>query len=830
MVRGRTEVRVSRPALTLGVVGMMALPIFTAPAASAYAQTPSRTINGHTISGRFLEEWSRRGSDPLNIYINGLPITDRRTEISLEDGKPYEVQWFERSRYEHHPENPRPHDVLLGRLGAWDAEGRAKIDPTTGRPLRTADAAFAAVDRPSDLGPNKVWFPETRHTLSGDFLRYWNRYGGLPQFGFPLSEQFEETSRADGKSYTVQYFERARMELHPEKPEPYRVELGLLGVEQHRTTPIAGDDLPVAPPKGVTTTKDVIRIALSAEPADLSFISVYNSSVAARINSLIHDDLVGRDENENLFPLNAWYVPTLENGGARFLGEGDDRYLQVKYKLRRGIKWSDGKELTSNDAVFAYKIILTPETRMPQGTLKQVEMLRLQGVDNPDKHTVIYSYRSNREAQAFYDRVVDKENYGFIKAFVDAKKPVVSRLYSEIGTILPEHVLKDIPPEQILFSDYRRAPVGTGPWRIERWTTGQEIVLVPNEHYNLTAKPLIKRIEIKFVIDVGSLPLESYIKIGNLDLWTSESFIIPPADKAGIEAAGGRIVTRPAMSWEHLDFYMDYEPFKDRRVREAITTAINRQRIIDVAFRGSGGLLNGVIPSNVYFSLEHPDFARNYPDIAAKYKLPIYDYNPARSVQLLEDAGWRCPAGVSNTTNCDNRPREKGGVKLSFEYGTTINAVRQWIQGLVQADLKAVGVDAQIKSYPASEFLKPEGPWSDGTTKFVEFAWVGTENSDFGVWDCANVFNRGKNDQDFLNKQMYCNPALDEAHHRFLVSAGSEMVEAAAKAQVILMQDLPTIPLARRANVEVVNNKLQNHKLPNGLTSSFWNARQWYFK
>jgi ABC-type transport system substrate-binding protein len=283
------------------------------------------------------------------------------------------------------------------------------------------------------------------------------------------------------------------------------------------------------------------------------------------------------------------------------------------------------------------------------------------------------------------------------------------------------------------------------------------------------------------------------------------------------------------MTWEHLDFYMDYEPFEDHRVREAIFTAINRQRVVDVAYRGSAGLLNGVVPSNVYFSLEHPDFARNYPDLAAKYKLPVYMYNPARSVQLLEDAGWRCPAGVSNATSCDNRPREKDGAKLSFEYGTTINAVRQQIQGLVHADLKAVGVDAQIKSYPASVFFENyAGPRWDGTTKLAQFAWGTTPSDDFEVWVCPLPWEPWASGS--LNAQRYCSPKLDDAQARFNSSIGSEGVEAAAEAQVILMQDLPTIPLARRANIEVVTAKLQNHKLPNGLTSSFWNARQWYFK
>ena len=79
---------------------------------------------------------------------------------------------------------------------------------------------------------NKIYFPQTGHTLSGTFLRYWQQNGGLPVFGYPLTEQFTEKSPTDGKPYTVQYFERNRFELHPEKHQPpNNVQLGLLGVQ-----------------------------------------------------------------------------------------------------------------------------------------------------------------------------------------------------------------------------------------------------------------------------------------------------------------------------------------------------------------------------------------------------------------------------------------------------------------------------------------------------------------------------------------------------------------------------------------------------------------------
>ncbi|HVF99313.1 MAG TPA: hypothetical protein VND68_05710, partial [Chloroflexia bacterium] len=124
------------------------------------------------------------------------------------------VQYFERNRFEYHPENASPNDVLLGLLGVQ----------TVG------DRIFPYVENPLP-GPDTVYFPQVRRTMSGQFLRYWQKFGGLAQFGYPISEPVMEQSPTDGKTYTVQYLQRARFELHPEYAGTNaEVLLGLLGL------------------------------------------------------------------------------------------------------------------------------------------------------------------------------------------------------------------------------------------------------------------------------------------------------------------------------------------------------------------------------------------------------------------------------------------------------------------------------------------------------------------------------------------------------------------------------------------------------------------------
>lgn len=184
-------------------------------ARSAAAQGDSRFFpeTGQTVSGSFLSYWQNNGGLP----IFGYPIGDAHSEVDPITGNTYRVQWFERERFELHPEYAGTRDeVLLGLLGRQLTQGREN-DPAF-RPI----ASFPST-------PSRAFYPLTGHSLANEFKTYWERNGGLPIYGYPISEPFEERNPSDGGRYTVQYFERARFETHPEKPVTFRILLGLLG-------------------------------------------------------------------------------------------------------------------------------------------------------------------------------------------------------------------------------------------------------------------------------------------------------------------------------------------------------------------------------------------------------------------------------------------------------------------------------------------------------------------------------------------------------------------------------------------------------------------------
>jgi peptide/nickel transport system substrate-binding protein len=800
-----------RVALYATVIGAMAISVIPA-GRSASAQGTSRKIGDFDVAGRFLEVWSAQGNDQANTYVNGLPITARRAEISTEDGKTYDTQWFERAKYEAHPENQKPYDVLLGRLGANFVEGRGSINGQTGQVRNPADAAFVKVDKPGDVSATKIWFPETGHSVSGKILEYWNKYGGLSQFGFPLSEAFNEIS-TDGKTYSTQYFERAKFEVHPEKADPYAVELGLLGVQQYKATPIAADKLPIAPTQ-TSSAKDTYTAGSLQEP-DTMFCNEANTVVAIRFCAAVtlNDGLVQGDDKENYFPLAAWYVPTIENGGSFYVGSGDDKHLVTKFKLRKGIKWADGSELTSADAVFAYKLILDDPLSASTSLQKKISF-----VDNPDKYTVVYNWMSLNQAKAkFNDPATDKVDYAFLDTFIKQGKPVVDLNYAiSTGVVMEKKNLEKIPVDKIQESTEGQKPSGYGPYMVQDWKQGDTMTLVANPNYNLTAPPPIKRIIQKFNTDVNA-HVNAFLT-GTLDAIESEGFVVPPEQSDQIRAAGGIVANVPAASWEHLDFRMDWGPFTELPVRQAMIYAINRQQIVNVVYKGAGAVMNGPVPPPVFHSLENPDFAKNFPAAAAKYKLPIYAFDQAKANSTLDAAGWVKGAdGI----------RAKGGQKLSFEYATTRNATRQAIQALVANDLKAVGIDAQVVNYPTGYFNE-DGPIATGKCKLCEFAYVQTSTSSYDQYDSSQINTEAY--PGGQNRQHYSNPAVDAAARGFASEIDrAKQADYSAALQVQYMTDVGTIPVVQRANIEIYTNKLKNRKTTNTSFPQWWNIGQWYF-
>jgi hypothetical protein len=156
----------------------------------------------HLVGNGFLKYWQTFGG----LAAFGYPISEEMTENGMT------VQYFERARFEWHPGvDPAHFDVLLGLLGNEVTAGRH------------AEAQFVPLRATNDA--NCTFYAATGHRLCFGFRAYWQTHGGLAIFGYPISEEFQENG------FTVQYFQRQRLEYHPENSRAWQVEGGLLGVQ-----------------------------------------------------------------------------------------------------------------------------------------------------------------------------------------------------------------------------------------------------------------------------------------------------------------------------------------------------------------------------------------------------------------------------------------------------------------------------------------------------------------------------------------------------------------------------------------------------------------------
>lgn len=182
-----------------------------------------------SVCGRFLDYWYRHGGLAQQGYPISSEISEQNAPPPAGDGKTHQVQYFQRARFEYHPENAAPYDVLLGLLGSEEYQAKyssGNMSPTP--PLN---------------GNQCQTFSQTNFSVCGSFLDYWKANGGLVQQGYPISnvilEQNAPPPAGDGKIHLVQYFQRARFEEHLENQPPYQVLLGLLGSEQFDTKKLA---------------------------------------------------------------------------------------------------------------------------------------------------------------------------------------------------------------------------------------------------------------------------------------------------------------------------------------------------------------------------------------------------------------------------------------------------------------------------------------------------------------------------------------------------------------------------------------------------------------
>ena len=502
-------------------------------------------------------------------------------------------------------------------------------------------------------------------------------------------------------------------------------------------------------------SNDLLIVGYDREPDTMNRFSTH---ILEDIQTCVVEGLTITDEHMNVVPLLASEVPTLENGGVRLRSDGG---MDVTWRLRPGIKWHDGVPFTSADVKFTVEAINSPDYN-PEST---DGFDRIEGVDTPDSLTAIVRYREVYAPYALQ----------FVRG------------------ALPRHLLegRDIDGAQ----DYNRNPLGTGPYRVAEWKTGEYVLLerVPG-YWRGDSLPAIRRILFRFIANTTT-------RINQLRGGEIHVTALVPWDKyREVRDVPGLTIHRMVgNSYEHVTLNeRAVEAFRDVRVRRALTHAIDRELIVRTILDSLAPVINGPIqPVSWAFT-----------DSVARY-----DYDPAKARALLESAGWRDADG--------DGIRERNGHRLAFTLITQAGfAVRENVSQALQRMWREVGVDAQVRLVDGTSI---SGLWFEGKFDAMLHWWHMPADPELTLFFASDrTPPRGRNinyvNDDSLTRLLYASDrTVDQGSRRtLLVAAQRRIADLAVEIPLYNVTRLDAVP----ANLVGFTGNPTNAGI-------FWNVHQW---
>lgn len=381
---------------------------------------------------------------------------------------------------------------------------------------------------------------------------------------------------------------------------------------------------------GLATAQEAVFVMATNEVG----APTYNPIKANNLNigtTLIFDRLVSQDADLSFHP---WLAESWEEAA-----DG----MSWTFHLKKGVKFHNGEPFNAETIVKWLELFKASENAYMTEAIQKVEVV--------DDATVKF-VMSRPEPNLLYN---------FSSSYLSVIEP---KSYAALG------------------DNYGVTEVyGTGPFKMESFTVGQETVLVRNEDY-AWASPLAKnrgpakiaKLTLREIPEDSTAFLE--LKSGGVDmlLGVPTDFLGEVKKEANLE-----VVTLPGQDVAYMPINVTKEPFTDIKVREAAARAINQKEILDSVYGGVGEVANTFLISALPESKVDP-----------KYQI---SYDPERSKALLDEAGWKVGAdGV----------REKDGKPLKVSLWTQSDSSFRRLTEVVQAELKAVGIDSEITTFDSS--------------------------------------------------------------------------------------------------------------------------------
>lgn len=377
-----------------------------------------------------------------------------------------------------------------------------------------------------------------------------------------------------------------------------------------------------------------------------------------------------------------------------------DDGLTYTFKLRDGVKFHNGRPMTSADVKYSYERMINPATQSPgAGYFGMIagyddvaggKATALSGIETPDDKTVIF--KLTRPDATFLHLMAI--NFGYI-----------------------------VPKEEVekAGADWGKQPVGTGAFKFVEWVPGQDIKLERNKDYFRAGVPYLDNINFEFGQDPTVAVLR--LKKGEIDIVGDG---IPPAQFAEIMADPANkdlIAEGNQLHTGYVTMNVTQAPFDNVKVRQAVNMAINKERIVRLINNRGVPATQPLPPAMPGYNPDNKGFA----------------YDPEGAKKLLAEAGVGEITTELYVMNVDPNPR---------------------IAQAIQQDLAAVGIKAEIRSLAQAEVIAAGGSgkapmiWSGGMAWIADFP--DPANFYYGILGCAGAVEGG------WNWSKYCNKALDD--------------------------------------------------------------------
>lgn len=390
---------------------------------------------------------------------------------------------------------------------------------------------------------------------------------------------------------------------------------------------------------------DTIVYAMWNSPSGVLNPLLVDDEYDGAILKFTFDTLLKYDKNLNLVP----------NMAESY--EMSDDQLTLTFKLKEGIKWHDGKPVTAEDVAFTFESMAKPDYTGPRyGDVEGLkgaaachngETDKVEGITVVDDHTVKFEF-----AQPY--------------------APGLSKIGAD-RAIIPKHIWGDIPlGEWQKKTELMNKPIGCGPYVLKEFVPGQYVELVAFEDYYAG-----KAKTPKFIFKVSNQDtVIAELTSGEIDIADISS--LKSQDIKTLEDNGVKVTSYTGITSQYMGFNLREKIFQDKKVRQAITYAIDRTLMVDKLLEGRATIIDAPLLPTSWA----------YPEDGV---LNPYKADPEKAKSLLKEAGWEDKNGDGIV---ENSAGEAFKVTLKYPVG---NKIREQSAPIIQANLKAVGIDVELE-------------------------------------------------------------------------------------------------------------------------------------